>query len=325
MREEHVEVARRPERRPEPAELLAERPCPLALKERPRGPQKSAGTPRGDTHLVEILGIAAEPRARVVDEQPLGLLDERDAQNLERGCVDRHRDARPRGLDAERAVQLRYEWRLLGAGSHELHDEPLQHGIVVGGELHLELPEALDDACAIENGHRVLDDLGALDPHAPTTRAKASNPDERGSADDRREEVEHRLWRTSGRARLLELDARRPPRELQLPHARPGFQPMSERNPMPRQPQIGGVDVGGDELAGRKLWAEGSEPEAATRDELRLALDGRSHPLQGSAARADSSRTGERPARSARCHGEDGRTGPASRSPIRSSAPGASE
>ena len=67
--EHDVEVPRRPEVPAEPAELLAERLGPAPVDERSRGAQEGPQPPRRDAKLVEVLGIVAAARPRIVCEQ----------------------------------------------------------------------------------------------------------------------------------------------------------------------------------------------------------------------------------------------------------------
>ena len=74
MLDEHVEITSGAEGRAEPTELGAQLVAPLLIHEWPRGPQKCSRPARGDPHLVEILRVAAETRARVVRHQLRALL-----------------------------------------------------------------------------------------------------------------------------------------------------------------------------------------------------------------------------------------------------------
>ena len=81
---EHVEVARRPERAAEPAELGPQRLGPRRLEQRLPGAQKRAEPPGRDAKLVEVLRIRPEARPRVVEQEQPDLRGQRDAERLER-------------------------------------------------------------------------------------------------------------------------------------------------------------------------------------------------------------------------------------------------
>ncbi len=86
MLEEDVEIAGRAERGAEPAELVAKLGGPFGVEQRPCGAQERPRAPRRDTHLVQVLGIAAEPGAGIVREQALVLRRERGAEHIAGGA-----------------------------------------------------------------------------------------------------------------------------------------------------------------------------------------------------------------------------------------------
>ena len=93
---QHVEVARRPERAPDPPELGPQRLGPRWLEQRPPGAEKRAEPPGRDAKLVEVLRIRPEARPRVVEQEQPDLRGQRDAERLERRRIAGNRRRRGR-------------------------------------------------------------------------------------------------------------------------------------------------------------------------------------------------------------------------------------
>ena len=71
-----------------------------------------------------------------------------------------------------------------------------------------------------------------------------------------KEERGHLVRWPGGWPRLLELDAMRAVRQLQLPQAGAVLEPVAERDPVPCQAEVDRIVVGGDEDARRQRLAE---------------------------------------------------------------------
>ena len=97
--DQDVEVPRRAERLPEPAELVAERLRPRPVEQPATGAEERPQAPGRDTELVQVLGIGAEPDARVVEQEPARLLGQREP---ERRRAAESRGGRPRRRSGRR-------------------------------------------------------------------------------------------------------------------------------------------------------------------------------------------------------------------------------
>ena len=180
--DQHVEVADRAERAPEPAQLGAERLGRLRIEQVPARPEEGPQPPRRHAQLVELLRVGTQPRAGIVREHALGLLPEPRPQNpggravvralhglglkLELECLE---DLRP-GLPVGRA---RTPKRLL---------QPAERLLVAVEQLDLELLEAPRHPLMVEHGDGVVDDLGAVGPDPLAPRAQARDRHQRGPA-----------------------------------------------------------------------------------------------------------------------------------------------
>ena len=158
--------------------------------------------------------------------------------------------------------------------------EPAECLLVAVEELDLELAEARGHPLAVEDGHRVVDDLGAVGPHALPARAQPRDPNELPAAQMGGEQPDELLRRPRRRAGLLELDPRGAARQLELPEPRSLLDPMPERDAAAREPQVGGVEVGRGERLRRQLAPERGQLEPLARDELQLSLDVLTHPAR---------------------------------------------
>ena len=130
--------------------------------------------------------------------------------------------------------------------------EPAQGLLVAVEELHLELAEAPGDVLADQDGDGVVDDLGATRPNALASGAEAGNRLDAAAPEVRREERQHLERRPRRRAALLELDAGRASRELQLPDARPVLDAATERDAMTGEDEVRRVVICRDEHAARE-------------------------------------------------------------------------
>ena len=207
------------------------------------------------------------------------LLGERQRERLERRSVLRDLDRFGHLGEVERTEQLRPQRLRLGPGPAELLLQPSQRALVPFEQLHLELAEAADDVDAVEHGDVVLDDLGAGGAEPLAARPQPRHGDELASVQVGHEQRGHLVRRPRGRPRLLELDAVSAVRQLQLPQPGAVLQPVTERDPVSCETQVGRVVVGRDEDARRQRLAERREHEAVARCELQLPFDGLAHLL----------------------------------------------
>jgi hypothetical protein len=67
--EEDVGVTHVTELRAQPLELVPQPPRPLGVEQRPEGPEVGAEAASCDTRLVDVLGVATEPHARIVPDE----------------------------------------------------------------------------------------------------------------------------------------------------------------------------------------------------------------------------------------------------------------
>ena len=161
-----------------------------------------------------------------------------------------------------------------GAGAPELLLEPPKGLLVPRHELHLELAKATDDTRSGEYRDRVVDDLRAVCSHGLPPRAQPRDRRQLAAAQEADEQSGELEWRACGEAGLLELDPRRPARELQLPDPGARLDPVPERDAVSRQHEIGRVVVGRGEAPGRQgLTAELRQDEALVGGELDFALE----------------------------------------------------
>ena len=284
--EQDVEVAGRPERGAEPAELVAQLGGPVGVEQRPRGAQECARPPGRDPQLMEVLGVVAEARARIVREQALVLLRERGAEHFDGRCVRRRLGLFGR-RELERAEDLRLEHALLRTGLEERLLEPFEARLVAVDQLDLELAEAGLHALTVEDRDRVVDDLRAVGEAALAARPQPRDAHELATAQVCDEQVEELRGRARGRPRHLELDPRCVARELELPEARAVLDPVAERDAARSEPQVGRVEVRRGERLRRQLRAERRELETL-RPERASALARRSRAYS---ERRDSRRT----------------------------------
>ena len=177
-------------------------------------------------------------------------------------------------VEVESLEHLRAALTVRGAGAAELLLDPPQRLLVTVEQLDLELLEAAGDALVVEDGDRVVDDLGAVGPHAFTAGAQTRDRQQRRAAKVRDEQFQHVVRRRARPALGLELEPRLALRQLQLPEPLPVLDPVPQRDAAAREPVVGRVVVGGDEEAGLdRLAAELGQLELARRPQLHLALE----------------------------------------------------
>ena len=112
--DEHVQVPHRAQHPAQPTELEPQRLRPVAVQQLATHSQERPQPPRGHAHIVELLGIAAEPRSGIVlhDGPVLGL--EHRLQLLRRGRVAARCRALRRPFKVERLKELRAAVALAG-------------------------------------------------------------------------------------------------------------------------------------------------------------------------------------------------------------------
>ena len=196
MLAQDVEIAHGPQLIAEPADLLAERLHPLGVQHGAGLAQEGAQAPAGHAHLVERLGILPEARPRIIGDDLADLgLDHRPKLLDGRG-LRRRRFGRRRRLDVERAQELGTAVAVGGAGGPKGLLEALEIGLVAAGQLHLDLPEALDRARPAQHLHGVEHDLGdgparVADQHALASRPQRGHRHQRGTVRPDGDEVDH--------------------------------------------------------------------------------------------------------------------------------------
>ena len=151
------------------------------------GPEEGPQPPGRDAHLVQLLRVGAEPRTRVVGEHALGLLPDAGAQRRGARGVVGLADRLGLEVEVERLEDLRPAFAVRRSGAAELLLDPPQRLLVAVEQLDLELLEAAGNALVVEDGDRVVDDLGAVGPHALAAGAQARDRQQR-----RRREGERR-------------------------------------------------------------------------------------------------------------------------------------
>ena len=229
---------------------------------------------------MEVLGVGAEPRAGVVEQDPPGLLGKRGGRGHATAARRPGGAERPgRHLELERAEHLRPQLGGRRAGAPELLLEPPQGLLVAPDELDLELAEAVITFAPASTETESSTISAPSAAHALAPRAEARDRPELATAQEADEQGGELERRPRGRAGLLELDPRRPARELQLPEPVPASTRCLKRDAVPGEHEIRGVVVGRGEAPGRKrLAAELRQDESLVGGELHLALELLLHP-----------------------------------------------
>ena len=224
-----------------------------AVDERARGAEERPQAARRHPELVQVLGIVPPAGAGIVREQRQVLGLERDPERLpgRRALL-----AHP-GVDGPRQVERAVELRLQlagrpGAGPAQLLLELAQRSLVAVEQLDLDLPEAARHVLALEHGDAVVHDLGAAGADPLPAGAQARDGHERGAAEIGRQQGDQLGRGPRRRSRQLELEPGRVTWELQLPEPGAVLDAMAERDAVPREAQVRGVVVGGDEDARRQ-------------------------------------------------------------------------
>ena len=272
------------ERRAEPAELRAQRLGPLFVEQRRAALQERAQPPRRDSHLVQLLRVAAEPRTGIMREDGTILSFERRLVMLGR------RRVLPGGLGlgghlaAESPEELRSPVAVRGAGLPQGAIDPFQPLLVALDQLDLELSERAEALAVVVDADGIDRHVrdGALvvpDPHARALRAKRGDGGERRPAKVRGQQLDDVRRCVAGTAGHLELEARRSARQLQLPDALAVLDAAAERHSCLRKPEVRRVVVDGRQRASReRATGELRQPEGALHGELELTLQGFLHP-----------------------------------------------
>ncbi len=299
--EQDVEVADRAQEIAEPRQLRAERLDPLGGEHRPRGAQEGPEPPRRHAHLVEVFGVASEPRAGVVGQHRGELRPDHGGEVLggRRGGVGRSR--RRRGRQIERLEELGPPVPIGGAGRAEGLLDLAERGLVPVEQLDLELAETAEHLPAVEQRHGVDDHVGDRARQAPHADAGAARAERRHRGRlvapcVRGHQLTHLVGGVSGPARHFQLQAGGAPRELELPGTPPPLGATPQRDAGAGQPIVRRVVVRRGEDPGRQpIAGQGGEPEAGADGELQLALEGSLHGRIAVSGRACSRRRGRRP------------------------------
>ena len=177
-------------------------------------------------------------------------------------------------VQVERLEDLRPAFAVVRPGSAQRLLDPAQRALVAVEQLDLELVEAAGDALVVEDRDRVVDDLGAVGADALAARAQARDRRQRRASQVRHEERDELgRWRQRP-AGFLQLEPRRPGRQLQLPEPFSVLDPMAKRDPAPGEPVVGGVVVGRDEEPRLdRLAAELGQREVLAGTKLHFPLE----------------------------------------------------
>jgi len=151
--EEDVKIADIAEDGAEPLQLERQL-LRVGRDERGARAQQRSRTPDGDAHVVEALGIGAEPRARIVRENLVELLAEQAAEPFERGLRWHGR------LEREHAEELRRQVARMSSGALELLRDATKPRRFALAQLDLELDELRGDPLRIHHGDLVDRHLG---------------------------------------------------------------------------------------------------------------------------------------------------------------------
>ena len=223
---------------------------------------------------MQFLGLGPEPRARIVGEHELDLFPNAGAQRRgARRVVGLACRLGPE-IEVESLKHLRAGLAVRGACAPERLLDPPQRLLVTADQLDLELLEAAGDTLIVEDGDRVVDDLGTVGPDAFATGPETRDRHQRGTTKLRDEQFQHVVRRRAGPAVGLELEPRIASQQLQLPAPLPVLDPVSQRDAAAREPMVGRVVVRGDEETRLdRLAAELGELELACCPQLHLALE----------------------------------------------------
>ena len=129
-------------------------------------------------------------------------------------------------VEVECLEDLRAAFAVCSPGTTKLLLDPPQRLLVAVEQLDLEFLEAAGHALVVEDGDCVVDDLGAVGPHALAPGAQARDRHQGGAAKVSDEQVHHFVRRRAGPALGLELEPRVVPQQLQLPEPLPVLDPV---------------------------------------------------------------------------------------------------
>ena len=261
--EEDVGVPHGSERGAEPLEVEAKRVSPMLLEDGAERSQVRAQAPRRDAGLMELLGVNAAPGAGVVGHEFGDRSPERVAHDVAQ-TPGRSGD----GLDVGRlggsGTQGPHDrgGRVGGAGAGGAQSSDDRGGLRLGGavgDVDLELSERPDGGVAAHDDHVVVHDvtdgvpLSRSQVHGPADRAQARHRRHRGGARERADQIEG----LGGRVGLAAGERVRRPVEGRVTAApvgelhRPALvAAVAQRYARPGQPEVIGVVVGGDQMAG---------------------------------------------------------------------------
>ena len=135
----------------------------------------------------------------------------------------------------ESAKELGPQRLRLCAGTPQLLLQSPQGALVPLEQLHLQLAEAVHDTDAAEDGDIVLDDLGARGAQPLAAGTQPCDGDELPAMQMGDEQGGHLVRWSRGWSHLLELDAMRAVRQLQLPPPCTVLEPMAEGDSMSRE------------------------------------------------------------------------------------------
>ena len=247
-------------------------------------PERPKVTPQAAQRYAELMQPLriADPRERVVSEQPEQRIGNRGGERVRNRRLrrqDHRRDVRRRGgARTQGPDDLGNRLRIGSAGDTQLLGKVLQRRLV-RDRFQLELAEAGHDATTLENRDLVVGELGHL--HLAHQEAPATPPGSQRRNRHQRlpsrvcgDELASFRRRLTVRAVELELVARHRARtpggngELERP-CRTGRlpRPVAEGDPVSRQPQVGGVEVGGPQIdLGERLLGQGRPVNGELRD-----------------------------------------------------------
>ena len=175
---------------------------------------------------MQLLGLGPEPRARIVGEHELDLLPNAGAQRRgARRVVGLACRLGPE-IEVESLKHLRAGLAVRGACAAERLLDPPQRLLVTADQLDLELLEAAGDTLVVEDGDRVVDDLGTVGPDAFAAGPETCDRQQHGATKLSDEQFQHVVrWRARP-ALGLELEPRVAPRAASAARApsrsRPG-------------------------------------------------------------------------------------------------------
>ena len=287
--DEHVEVPHRAQHPAEPAELEPQRLRPVGIEQWTTRAQERAQPPRGHAHLVELLGIAAEPRSGIVrhDGPVLGL--EHRLQMLPRRRVAARCRALRRPFEVERLEDLRAAVALArhrppGApcrASASPFSSPSTSSTSSSRNERTIFLSAMTETTSIVTSATAPVAASVRIPERFVRRTATGSsgmaPCVRG------EQLGHLGGHRARGAGQLELETVGPAWQLQLPEPAAVLHPPAQRDARAGEAVVGRVVVGRREgPVGECRPRELGQPERAVGRQLQLALEVLRHGAQGS-------------------------------------------